>query len=130
MTVLCLCHYCAAAPGCTWRLMPALCGQTCPDGGRDCAVYSCPDYAEKQSDLLFDYQNNVKLYPAFQAYLRKNQPKLLAIWGKNDPSFIWAGAEAFRKDLPNAGIVPVNSGHFALESCCAEIADHIRTFFE
>ena len=49
MTVLCLCHYCAAAPACTRRLMPALCGQTCPDGGRDCAVYSCPDYAEKQS---------------------------------------------------------------------------------
>lgn len=49
MTVLCLCLYCAAAPGCTRRLLPALCGQTCPDGKRNCAVFSCPDYEEKQS---------------------------------------------------------------------------------
>ena len=87
------------------------------------------DYAEKQSDLIFDYQNNVKLYPAFQEYLRTYKPKLLAIWGKEDPSFIWAGAEAFKKDLPDARIVPVNSGHFALENCCREIADNIKEFF-
>ena len=89
-----------------------------------------PDYAEIQSDLIFDYQSNVKLYPAFQKYLRKHQPGLLAIWGRNDPSFIWAGAEAFQRDLPNAKIVPVNSGHFALESCCAEIAGNILEFFQ
>ena len=88
------------------------------------------DYAEKQSDLIFDYQNNVRLYSVFQKYLRDHQPKLLAIWGKNDPSFIWPGAEAFRKDLPDVEIVPVNSGHFALENCCREIADYIRMFFE
>lgn len=87
------------------------------------------DYAEKQSDLIFDYQNNVRLYPVFQEYLRQFQPKLLAIWGKNDPSFIWEGAKAFRRDLPDARIVPVNSGHFALESCCAEIAREIKAFF-
>ena len=86
-------------------------------------------YAEKQSDLIFDYQNNVKLYPEFQAYLKKHQPRLLAIWGKEDPSFVWAGAEAFRKDLPEAGIIPVNSGHFALENCCEEIAAQILRFF-
>ena len=68
------------------------------------------------------------LYPAFQKYLREHQPKLLAIWGKDDPSFIWEGAEAFRKDLPSAKIVPVNSGHFALENCCKEIALNIREF--
>ena len=89
-----------------------------------------PDYAEKQSDLIFDYQNNVKLYPAFQEYLRKYQPKLMAIWGKDDPSFIWAGAEAFKKDLPDAKIVPVSSGHFALENCCGEIAQNIREYFK
>lgn len=101
-----------------------------PDGYSLDLYYAAtiPDYAEKQSDLIFDYQNNVKLYPAFQEYLRKHQPKLLAIWGKNDPSFIWAGAEAFAKDLPNAKIVPVNSGHFALENCCTDIADNIRRF--
>ena len=57
-----------------------------------------PDYAEKQSDLIFDYQNNVKMYPVFQEYLRKYQPKLLAIWGKDDPSFIWTGAESLNSD--------------------------------
>ena len=82
-----------------------------------------------QNDLIFDYQKNVKLYPAFQEYLRKYQPKLLAIWGKNDPSFIWSGAEAFAQDLPDARIIPVNSGHFALENCCGEIADSILKFF-
>ncbi|WP_373818132.1 alpha/beta fold hydrolase [Glaesserella sp.] len=88
-----------------------------------------PDYAEKQSDLIFDYQSNIKLYPVFQEYLRIYQPKLLAIWGKDDPSFIWAGAEAFAKDVPNAKIIPVASGHFALENCCFDIAEHIKTFF-
>ena len=87
-----------------------------PDGYSLDLYYAAtiPDYAEKQSDLIFDYQTNVNLYPEFQRYLQEYQPRLLAIWGKDDPSFIWAGAEAFRKDLPNAKIVPVNSGHFAL----------------
>ena len=106
-------------------------GSVSPDGYSLDLYYASviPDYAEKQSDLIFDYQNNVKLYPVFQQYLREHQPKLLAIWGKDDPSFIWAGAEAFRKDLPGAKIVPVNSGHFALENCCAEIAENIKEFF-
>ena len=106
-------------------------GSVSPDGYSLDLYYASviPDYAEKQSDLIFDYQNNVKLYPKFQEYLRKYQPKLLAIWGKNDPSFIWAGAEAFTKDVPDAKIVPVESGHFALENCCAEIAKNIKEFF-
>jgi len=106
-------------------------GSVAPDGYCLDLYYAAtiPDYAEIQSDLIFDYQSNVKLYPAFQKYLRKHQPGLLAIWGRNDPSFIWAGAEAFRRDLPNARIVPVNSGHFALEGCCGEIAGDILEFF-
>ena len=106
-------------------------GSVSPDGYSLDLYYAAtiPDYAEKQSDLIFDYQNNVKLYPVFQEYLRKHQPNLLAIWGKDDPSFIWAGAEAFRKDLPDARIVSVNSGHFALENCCREIAEEIKKFF-
>ena len=86
------------------------------------------DYDEIQSDLIFDYQTNVSLYPKFQEYLRNYQPALLAIWGKNDPSFIWAGALAFKKDLPNARIIGVDSGHFALESHVKEIADEIINF--
>lgn len=85
-------------------------------------------YDEIQSDLIFDYQSNVALYPTFQKYLRENQPKLLAVWGKNDPSFIWQGAQAFKKDLPSAQIEFVDSGHFALESHCAEIAASIKNW--
>ena len=103
-----------------------------PDGYSLDLYYAAtkPDYAEIQSDLIFDYQNNVKLYPAFQKYLRDHQPPLLAVWGKNDPSFIPAGAEAFRRDLPQADIHFVESGHFALESKCREIAGYIKEFLK
>lgn len=106
-------------------------GSVSPDGYSLDLYYASmiPDYAEKQDDLIFDYQNNVKMYPVFQEYLRKYQPKLLAVWGKEDPSFIWAGAQAFRKDLPEAKIVPIASGHFALENQCRKIADEILEFF-
>ena len=106
-------------------------GSVSPDGYSLDLYYASviDDYSEKQSDLIFDYQNNVKLYPDFQRYLREYQPKLLAIWGKDDPSFIWQGAQAFRKDLPDVKIVPVDSGHFALENCCEEIAKNIKEFF-
>ena len=83
-----------------------------------------------QSDLILDYRSNVRLYPAFQEYLRRHQPPLLAVWGRNDPSFIPAGAEAFRRDVPRAVIHFVDSGHFALESHCAEIAKRILDFVD
>lgn len=101
-----------------------------PDGySLDIFYTQRADYDEVQSDLIFDYQSNVALYPTFQRYLREYQPKLLAVWGKNDPSFVWQGAEAFKKDLPAAQINFVDSGHFALESHCAEIATLIKKFF-
>ena len=105
-------------------------GSISPDGySLDIFYTQRPDYAEIQSDLIFDYQNNVALYPTFQKYLRENQPKLLAVWGKNDPSFIYQGAEAFKKDLPSAEVHFVDSGHFALESHCEEIAALINKNF-
>jgi len=101
-----------------------------PDGYTlDIAYTQNPNYAENQLDLIFDYQNNIKQYPKFQAYLRANQPKLLAIWGRNDPSFIFPGAEAFTKDDRNAVVKSVDSGHFALESHAAEIAEKIIDVF-
>ena len=105
-------------------------GSVSPDGYTLDIHYTMrPGYDEIQSDLIYDYQNNVKLYPKFQEYLREHQPKLLAVWGKNDPSFIPAGAEAFRRDVPSAEVHLVDSGHFALESCCEEIAGLILEFF-
>lgn len=104
-------------------------GSVSPDGySLDIFYTRRAGYDEIQSDLIFDYQNNVALYPTFQKYLREHQPKLLAVWGKNDPSFVWQGAEAFKKDLPTAQINFVDSGHFALESHCAEIAMLIKNW--
>lgn len=106
-------------------------GSVAPDGYTlDYYYVNLPERAEMQNDLIFDYQSNVALYPQFQAYLREHQPRLLAVWGKNDPSFIPAGAEAFKRDLPNADIRFVDSGHFALESHAAEIAQYIKEFLK
>ena len=89
---------------------------------------SRPDAAEVQLDLLGNYGTNVALYPAFQEYFRKRQPGLLAIWGKNDPFFLPAGAEAFKRDIPDAEVRFVDSGHFAIATHCDEIAGAIRGF--
>ena len=106
-------------------------GSVGPDGYTlDYAYVQLPERAEIQNDLIFDYQSNVRLYPEFQAYFREHQPRLLAVWGKNDPSFIPAGAESFKRDLPNAIVKFVDSGHFALESHHTEIAGHIREFLK
>jgi pimeloyl-ACP methyl ester carboxylesterase len=83
---------------------------------------------EVQLDLFLDYASNVKLYPEFQEYFRKSKPPLLAIWGKNDPFFVPAGAEAFRKDIPNAQVQFLDTGHFALETHAAEVSAVIRDF--
>ena len=101
-----------------------------PDGYTlDIAYTRAPDYAERQLDLIYDYQSNVKLYPVFQQYLREYQPKLLAVWGKNDVSFIPQGAEAFLLDDMNAQVHLLDSGHFALETHAVEIAELIKKEF-
>lgn len=83
---------------------------------------------EIQLDLLLDYASNVVLYPRFQKYFRQHQPKLLAVWGKNDPFFLPPGAEAFSRDNPNAEVHFVDAGHFALETKGNEIASLIAPF--
>jgi pimeloyl-ACP methyl ester carboxylesterase len=83
-----------------------------------------------QLDLFLDYASNVKLYPKFQEYFRKSKPPLLAIWGKNDPFFIPAGAKAFQKDLPNATVQFLDTGHFATETHVVEIAAAMREFLD
>jgi pimeloyl-ACP methyl ester carboxylesterase len=92
----------------------------------DAAMIARPGNMEIQLDLFLDYANNVKLYPAFQEYFRKSKPPMLAIWGKNDPFFIPPGAEAFRRDNPNATVQFLDTGHFALETHVEEIAMAMR----
>lgn len=94
----------------------------------DSALLARPGNDEIQLDLLLDYASNVALYPAFQAYLRGRRPPLLAVWGKHDPFFLPAGAEAFKRDVPDAEIRFFDTGHFALETHHVEIAAVVRDF--
>lgn len=102
-----------------------------PDGYTlDLAYLARPGADEIQLDLILDYRSNVALYPAFQAYFRQHRPPLLAAWGRNDPGFLPAGAEAYRRDLPDAEVVLLDAGHFALETHAVEIAALVRGFME
>jgi pimeloyl-ACP methyl ester carboxylesterase len=96
----------------------------------DTALLERPGNKAIQLDLFLDYASNVKLYPRFQEYFRKCRPPLLAIWGRNDPFFIPAGAEAFRKDLPDAKVELLDTGHFAIETHATEIATAMKVFLK
>ena len=96
----------------------------------DAAMIARPGNMDIQLGLLLDYANNLKLYPAFQEYFRKSIPPLLAIWGRNDPFFLPAGAQAFARDNPNAAVRLLDAGHFALETHVDEIAAAMRQFLE
>ncbi|HEV7135559.1 MAG TPA: alpha/beta hydrolase [Steroidobacteraceae bacterium] len=100
-----------------------------PDGySLDNFYLARPGMADLQLDLFGDYQSNVALYPTFQRYFRTRKPPLLAVWGKNDPFFLPAGAEAFKRDIPEAVVRFFDTGHFALETHAVEIAAAIGEF--
>lgn len=96
----------------------------------DSALLARPGNTDIQLDLFLDYASNVKLYPEFQKYLRENQPPLLAIWGKHDPFFLPPGAEAYRRDVPNATVTMLDTGHFALETHVEEISSAILNLLD
>src|SRR5271170_6665019 len=100
-----------------------------PDGqSLDNFYLARPGAAEVQLDLFGDYKSNIALYPAFQEYFRTHKPRFLAVWGKNDPFFLPPGAEAFKRDIPEADVRFFDTGHFALETHAKEIADAITGF--
>jgi pimeloyl-ACP methyl ester carboxylesterase len=102
-----------------------------PDGrSLDDFYLARPGAHEAQLDLFLDYAKNVELYPEFQKFFRTTRPPLLAVWGRNDPFFLPAGAEAFQRDIPNAEIRFFETGHFALETHCDEIAADILKFLK
>jgi len=102
-----------------------------PDGrSLDDFYLARPGVDEIQLDLFLDYASNVALYPEFHAYLRKHQPPLLAVWGRNDPFFLPAGAEAFKRDVPAAQVRFFDTGHFALETHAPEIGEAIVDFLK
>lgn len=101
-----------------------------PDGySLDDFYMARPGVHEVQLDLFRDYASNVALYPEFQAYFRKYEPPLLAVWGRNDPFFLPAGAEAYKRDIPAAEIRFFDTGHFALETHAVEIGRTMKEFF-
>jgi pimeloyl-ACP methyl ester carboxylesterase len=87
-----------------------------------------PGNREIQLALVYDYRKNPPLYPAWHKYLHEKQPPVLAVWGKNDPIFTPAGAEAFRQDVPKAEVHMLDTGHFALEEEGDAIAALMREF--
>jgi pimeloyl-ACP methyl ester carboxylesterase len=102
-----------------------------PDGySLDNFYLARPGADEVQLDLFGDYKSNVALYPEFQTYFRQHKPPFLAVWGRNDPFFLPPGAKAFKRDIPEAGVHFFDTGHFALETHCDEIASTIRHFLE
>jgi len=104
-------------------------GRISPDGyGLDNFYLARPGSDEVQLDLFGDYKSNVALYPTFQDYFRAHKPPFLAVWGKHDPFFLPPGAEAFKRDIPDAVVRFFDTGHFALETHAAEIAAAIRDF--
>ena len=100
-----------------------------PDGySLDNFYLARPGQDDIQLDLFRDYQSNVRLYPVFQAYFRTHKPRLLAVWGRNDPFFLPPGAEAFKRDIPGSVVRFFDTGHFVLETHAAEIAAEMREF--
>jgi pimeloyl-ACP methyl ester carboxylesterase len=116
-----------------WQYLEGVADQSAvsPDGYTlEGLQVSRPGNADIQLDLLLDYASNVAMYPAFQAYFRQYQPPLLAVWGKNDPFFVPAGAEAWKRDIPKADIRFYDTGHFELETHAKEIIPVIRAFLD
>ena len=95
----------------------------------DAAILARPGNADRQVTLKLDYKRNLERYPLIQAYFRERRPKLLAIWGRNDPFFVPPGAEAFKRDIPDARVRFLDTGHFALETNVDDIAREIRAYF-
>jgi pimeloyl-ACP methyl ester carboxylesterase len=94
----------------------------------DHALLSRPGNQEIQLDLFRDYASNIALYPEFQANFARRRPPLLAVWGRHDPFFLPAGAEAYRREVPDAEVHLLDTGHFALETHVDEIAERMRAF--
>lgn len=114
-----------------WQYTHGVTDQTTvsPDGmSLDAFYLARPGADEVQLDLFGDYKSNVALYPTFQNYFRAHKPPFLAVWGRNDPFFLPQGAEAFKRDIPEAVVRFFDTGHFVLETHAAEIAAAMREF--
>jgi len=94
------------------------------------AHLSRPGQRAIQGALLYDYRTNVASYPAWQTWLREHKPRTLVVWGRNDPSFVAAGATAFKRDLPDVDVHLLDAGHFAMDEQNDAIATLILKFMD
>lgn len=94
------------------------------------AFLTRPGVADIQLSLMYDYQSNLRAYPAWQAYLRERRPPLLVLWGMHDPIFTVEGAHALRREQPDAELHLLEAGHFAINDCPQRIAQHVRWFLQ
>jgi pimeloyl-ACP methyl ester carboxylesterase len=102
-----------------------------PDLWKDEAAFLArPGEADIQSDLFYDYRNNLRAYPAWQAWLRERQPPTLIVWGRYDPVFDIAEVAALKRDLPKAEVHMLDAGHFALDESVVDVARLMRSFLE
>lgn len=92
------------------------------------AFLSRPGMDAIQLELIYDFRSNLRAYPAWQAWLRERAPPLLILWGRHDPIFALAGAEALRREQPAAELHVLEAGHFAINDCAADITWHVRAF--
>jgi pimeloyl-ACP methyl ester carboxylesterase len=95
----------------------------------DAAILARPGNADLQIDLKLDYKRNIERYPLYQAFIKTHRPTVLAIWGKNDLFFVPPGAEAYKRDVPDARVIMLDTGHFALETDVDTIVDEVRRTF-
>lgn len=96
----------------------------------DYALLARPGQQDIQLDLFRDYEKNVELYPAFQRYFRESQVPLLVVWGEHDVLFLKKGAEAYKRDLPNAELHFLDAGHMAVQTNGEEIAELMLEFLD
>ena len=89
-----------------------------------------PNADRVQLDLFYDYRTNAALYPTWQAALRERQPLTLIFWGQGDIFFTPEGGEAYLRDLPDAELIRLDSGHFAVEDCLEQIAENTIRFYD
>lgn len=119
--------------GCKWQHTEGVPAASLPsldpaDWTLEAAVLEQPGSKDRQLDIFYDYRTNVALYPTIQVYFRTHRPPLLAVWGDGDLFFIPPGAEAFKRDLPEAKVKLYKAGHFALDTHVNEIAADVLAF--
>jgi pimeloyl-ACP methyl ester carboxylesterase len=95
----------------------------------DTAFLDLPGRRTIQLDLLEDYKTNLPLYTVWHQFMQEHQPRTIIFWGQGDVFFVPAGGEAFLRDLPDAELHPLDSGHFAVEDKLTYMVDNIERFY-